>query len=206
MKLFPIITRPICIAGFFIGTALAQPEYSLNEVNARIDAIVARNGHLKETALALSARKDDADFQALRAQCQVHWARIFQNFDEIHHGVIGQELVVETLTELSASDFMSAFETLVTKLEAGNLDKQIIESAMGFFMGRLRGFFRDNYQHPRVIAALNKVKVKMIDDENIINRIDKILSGEAKRNLDIYREAHEGVLGEDIPKIILSNE
>jgi hypothetical protein len=188
---------------FSLGFAHAEPEFSINEVNVKIDALVQERVHLTTTPLSVGERSIHEDFVALKAFCEDHWVQMIQNLDQVNHGNIGKGLVIEALQVLDATDFMTAFEALVAKLEAGTLDSDLVTTAMSFNMLKMRGFFPDNYQHPRVVAALNKIKAKAANDQKLVERIDRILSGEAKAMLDETREAYEGMPEGDIPIILI---
>lgn len=186
-----------------IGSLSAQQNYNMNTINQLVEDLKAEELHVIETALDVVARQESQEFQQLETECKTNWNSIIDNFEAIEGGEEAKKLVVSAFQVLDAEDYMTAIEKMVTRFEAGTIQKSIMLEMLRP-TGRMQAFLVDNYDHPRVVAALNKIKVKASDDADLIAEIDAILNGEAKLALDKFRDAHEDTSEGDIPKVLLT--
>lgn len=185
----------------FQGDANAA-EYDMNDVNQKIKAITDKKLHLLEvSALDEHALFESSEFIALQAKCSADWIQIISNIDKIDGGDSAKKLAIFGLSQLSAQDYMTAIETFVTKYESGSISEILLEIVVSP-TGRMSNFLTDNFNHPRVIAVLNRIKVK---STNLTLRIDlnDILSGADKTMRDDFREAHAGLAEGNSPIVIL---
>lgn len=177
-------------------------EYDMTEVNQKIKAITDKKLHLLEvSALDEQALFSSQEFLNLQVKCCTDWTHIVSSLDKIDGGDQAIKLAIYGLGQLPVQDYMSAIETLVTKYEANSISEEILQVAM-FPMGRMSYFLTDNFNHTRVVAVLNRVKVKSTT-LSLKNRMTKILSGVAKQSRDNFREAHAGFAEGNTPIVIL---
>ncbi len=176
-------------------------EYDMTEVNQKIKAITDRRLHLIQTAIDEGNLLQSQEMLNLQGKCSVDWVQIISNLDEIDGGDESKKLAIYGLGQLPAQDYMTAIETLITKYETNLISEKILQVAL-FPMGRMGYFVTDNFNHPRVVAALNRVKVKSTTLP-LKDRMTKILSGIAKERRDDFREAHAGFAEGNTPIVIL---
>lgn len=173
----------------------------MTEVNQKIKAITDRRLHLIQTAIDEGNLLQSQEMLNLQGKCSVDWVQIISNLDEIDGGDESKKLAIYGLGQLPAQDYMTAIETLITKYETNLISEKILQVAL-FPMGRMGYFVTDNFNHPRVVAALNRVKVKSTTLP-LKDRMTKILSGIAKERRDDFREAHAGFAEGNTPIVIL---
>ncbi|MEN8795753.1 MAG: hypothetical protein ABF328_03495 [Akkermansiaceae bacterium] len=194
----------IAVATIFTNSLFAQQNYDMNTINQLVQDLKAEQLHVVETALDVAARKESQKFLELENKCKTDWDDIIDNFEAIEGGEEAQRLVVSALQALDAGDYMSAIEKLVTRFEAGTVDKAIMHEVLNP-EGRMRAFLADNHAHARVTAALNKIKIKVGDDADMKTQIDDLLSGETKIGFDEIREDFAGTGYGNIPTITLAD-
>jgi len=192
----------IIIISFLLAVTMnAEESFDIGKVNIRIEALVARKAHLTNSAIDVDARNANPDFVAIKDLMRNSWLQVFDKWDLIAHDTDGKSLVIEALQILESQDYMSALEALVAKYESGSIsEKQLITVLAP--MGRMANFLTDNFNHPRVVLVLNRVKVKS-NTLSLKDRVDKILSGAAKERRDNFREAHAGLPEGNTPIVIL---
>jgi len=201
MKVMIQRTGILIAATFFTSAPLAKA-YDMTNVNQRVSAVLGKKLHEIDSALRVYHLSQDADFVALENICKTDWDEVIDNLNLVDGNDEGRLLVIWALQALDADDYMTALEMLVAKYETDTLDKALIIEAV-HPEGRMRGFLADNYQHSRVIAALNDVKTKAAGDTEFISEIDDILGGQAKTGLDDFRGAHPDTSEGNIPVITL---
>jgi hypothetical protein len=185
----------------FQGDANAA-EYDMNDVNQKIKAITDKKLHLLEvSALDEHALFESSEFIALQAKCSADWIQIISNIDKIDGGDSAKKLAIFGLSQLSAQDYMTAVETFVTKYESGSISEILLEIVVSP-TGRMSNFLTDNFNHPRVIAVLNRIKVKSTN-LTLKSDLNDILSGADKTMRDDFREAHAGLAEGNSPIVIL---
>lgn len=193
----------VTIISISIGALFAQQNYDMNTVNQLVEDLKAGELHVVETALDVVARQESQEFQQLENECKTNWSSIIDNFEVIEGGEEAKKLVVSAFQALDAEDYMTTIEKMVTRFEAGTVNKSIILEMLRP-TGRMQAFLVDNHDHPRVVGALNKIKAETSDDADLIAEIDAILDGDAKLALDKFRDAHEDTSEGDIPKVLLT--
>lgn len=185
----------------FTATINAEEPFDIGKINIRIEALVARKAHLTNSAIDVSERNTNPDFVALKDLMRANWLQVFDKWDLIANDTDGRSLVIEALQNLESPDYMSALEALVAKYENGSISETLLKAVLAP-MGRMAHFLTDNYNHPRVIVVLNRVKVKSTN-LSLKDRMDKILNGTAKERRDNFREAHAGMPEGNTPIVIL---
>lgn len=165
-------------------------EYDMTEVNQKIKAITDKRLHLIETAIDEGNLLQSQEMLNLQGKCSVDWALIISNLDEIDGGDEAKKLAIYGLGQLPAQDYMTVIESLIIKYETNLISENILKVVL-FPMGRMGYFVTDNFNHPRIVSALNRVKVKSTTVA-LKDRMTKILSGVAKQRRDDFREAHAG--------------
>jgi hypothetical protein len=195
MKLLTII--------YFIFTATmnADEPFNIEQVNIRIEALVARKAHLTNSALSVEARNTNPDFIAIKNSMRTSWPQVFDKWDLIANGTDGKRLIIEALQILESADYMSALEALVARYENGSMSEELLKNVLSP-MGRMAHFLTDNYNHPRVVLVLNRIKVKSTNVA-LKNEIGDTLSGANKVMRDNFREAHAGMPEGNTPIVIL---
>jgi hypothetical protein len=195
-KIWTILLVKIC----FTGSGFSENEFNLNLVNQRIHNMIQLRLHFNVSVINVHNRNSHDEFIALTNICKDHWQAILENIDELEGEQNGKALVFEAMQFLPPESYMQAFEWMADKLVADEFSKDIISGIMNS-PGLMVHFFADNYEHPRVIAALQKIKSKSGNDNALISRINNVLSGNRKESVDHYREAHQDV--EEVPPVIL---
>jgi len=187
-----------------IGSARTQADevFDIDLLNQRIDALIDAKMHLADTDIGHHFRKQHPEFIALKDLLEANWQRSLEGMEEWSGGEGGERLVWAAMQELPPVAYMSAFEWMVNKLVAGEVDKSEVVAFMSG-SGSMDHFLSDNHQHARVIAALSKLKIKVADDAELTERIENILDGSNKRDLDGLREDHEHEWEANWPKFIL---
>lgn len=179
----------------------ANPNFNVSDVNVKIEALVASKAHITNSALDVEDRNSNPDFVAIKNMAVTSWSQMIDNMELLAQGNDGKGLMIEALQVLEPVDYMSAFEKLVTKFEAGTLTKEMMTSAV-LPNGRMTTFFAYNFQHPRVIASLGKIKNKLPQQDPLIEILNDLLSGERKAAYEAYRQAHVGT-SEPIKPILM---
>ena len=180
----------------------ANPDFNVSDVNVKIEALVASKAHITNSALDAEDRNSNPDFLAIKNMAVTSWSQMIDNMELLAQGNDGKGLMVEALQVLEPVDYMSAFERLVIKFEAGTLTKEIMTSAV-LPSGRMTTFFAYNFQHPRVIASLGKIKNKLPQQDPLIEILNDLLSGERKAAYEAYRQAHVGTSEPTKPILML---
>jgi hypothetical protein len=170
---------------------LANPNYNVADVNLKIEALVASKSHITNSALDVEDRNSNPDFLALKNLALTFWSQMVENIELLAQGNDGKGLMIEALQVLEPVDYMSAFEKLVLKFEADTLSKELISNAV-LPNGRMTTFFAYNFQHPRVISSLGKIKNKLPSQDPLIEILNDILSGQRRASYEAYKQAHEG--------------
>jgi hypothetical protein len=199
MKIPKIIFITLSVIIFF--QRVNGAEYDMNEVNQKIKAITDKRLHLIETAIDEGNLLQSQEMLNLQGKCSVDWVHIVSNLDKIDGGDEAKKLAIYGLGQLPAQDYMSAIEALLTKYEAGLLTEKLLEVVLSP-MGRMGYFLTDNFNHPRVITALNRIKLKSTNTA-LKNELNNILSGSDKLMRDNFREAHAGFAEGNTPIVIL---
>ena len=188
---------------FLLSAAInADPGFAVADVNVRIESLVASKAHLTNSALDVEGRNSNLDFIAIKNLAVTSWSPMIDQMDQLAQGGDGKRLVIQALQVLNAEDFMSAFEKLVAKFEADTLSKELMEDAL-YPDWRMKTFFAYNFQHPRVILALGKIKSKLPQNDPLVETINDLLSGERKASFESYRKAHEDTTEPPKPIIML---
>jgi hypothetical protein len=200
MKIIKTLLLTAAVAAF-LCQASAAGEYDMTDVNMQIKVITDKKLNVFISEIEVQNLLDSSEFQALRTKCNTDWAQILEHLDLVEGGDEAKKLIVAGLGDLSAQNYMTAVESIVTKYENGGTSDKVIESLL-YPLGRMRAFMRDNYQHPRVVAVLNKIKSKTTIAA-LKGDIDRLLDGTAKERLEDFRDAHDGMSEGDIPKVIL---
>jgi hypothetical protein len=197
------ITRTIFIALsiMMISQSASGAGYDMAEINQKIKAITDKRLHLIETAIDEGNLLQSQEMMNLQGRCTTDWMQIVANFEKIDGGDNAKKMAIIGLGQLSPQDYMTAIEALITKYEAGSLGETLIDSVL-FPMGRMGSFLTDNFNHPRVVAAINRVRTKS-DNQALDNRLSDILNGTDKRMRDDFREAHAGLPEGNTPVVIL---
>lgn len=176
-------------------------EYDMTEINQKIKAITDKRLHLIETAIDEGNLLKSQEMISLQGKCSVDWMQIISNLDKIDGGDEAKKLAIYGLGQLPAQDYMTAIESYITKYEDGSLAETLLEVVLSP-MGRMSHFVIDNFNHPRVIAALNRIKVKSTNVA-LKNELNNILNGSEKSMRDDFREAHAGFAEGNTPIVIL---
>ncbi|MBK1835459.1 hypothetical protein [Roseibacillus ishigakijimensis] len=200
-KILTLLVLLSALATYEIRAQGAQ--YDMTEINEKLELVTGKKLHLLDDPNAFSRLQRDPDFAFVENECKTDWDNIIDNFEAIEGGEETQRLVVSALQALDAGNYMSAIEKLVTRFEAGTVDKHIMHEVLNP-EGRMRAFLADNHAHARVTAALNKIKVK-VDDADMKTQIDDLLSGETKTGFDEIREDFAGTGYGNIPTIALAD-
>lgn len=177
--------------------------YDMTEINQKIKAITDKRLHLIETAIDEGNLLESQELQALQAKCSTDWNHIADNIELIDGGDENKKIVIYGLELISPESYIIVIESLVTKYENGKVTENLIQTVL-YPMGRMSAFVKDNFTHPRVIVALNRIKTRS-SNTNLKNGLDRILSGLAKTRLDEFRAAHQGMPEGNIPTILLPN-
>ncbi len=199
MKIPRTIFIALSIILFF--QKLHGAEYDMTEINQKIKAITEKRLHLIETAIDEGNLLQSQEMLNLQGKCSVDWAQIISNLDKIDGGDEAKKLAIYGLGQLLSQDYMTVIEDMIEKYEANSISEKILQVVM-FPMGRMGYFVTDNFNHARVVAALNRVKVKSTTI-SLKDRMTKILSGVAKQKRDDFREAHAGFAEGNTPIVIL---
>jgi hypothetical protein len=197
------ITRTIVIflSVILFSRRVNGVEYDMNEINQKIKAITDKRLHLIETAIDEGNLLQSQEMLDLQGKCSVDWVQIISNLDKIGGGDEAKKLAIYGLGQLSAQNYMTAIERLVTKYESGLLTEKLIEVVLSP-MGRMEHFVIDNFNHSRIIGIVNRIKVKSTNAA-LKNELNKILSGSDKSMRDSFREAHAGFAEGNTPIVIL---
>ncbi len=180
-----------------------EGQYNMTEINKKLEFVIGKKLHLVDDANAFPRMQRDSDFAFVEDKCKTDWNSIIESFEAIEGGDVAQRLVVSALQALDAGNYMTAIEKLVNRFEAGTVGKSIIFEILDP-PGRMQAFLADNHTNARVIAALNKMKVKIGEDLDMMGQINDLLSGEVKTGFDEIREDFAGTGYGDIPKILLA--
>lgn len=199
MKIKKTIFIALSIIMFFQSANGA--EYDMTEINQKIKAITDKRLHLIETAIDEENLLQSQEMLHLQGRCSTDWMQIVANLDQIDGGNESIKLVIFGFGQLSPQDYMAVIEAFVTKYENGSLGEKLLEAVLSP-MGRMGYFVTDNFNHPRVVAALNRIKVKSTNAA-FKNELDDILSGTDKTMRDNFREAHAGMPEGNTPIVIL---
>ena len=199
MRIPRIIFIALSVILFF--QRVSGAEYDMTEVNQKIKAITDKRLHLIETAIDEGNLMQSQEMLNLQGKCNVDWVQIISNLDQIDGGDEAKKLAVYGFGQLPAQDYMTVIETLITSYETNSISEKLLQVVL-FPMGRMGYFVTDNFNHPRVVAALNRVKVKSTT-LSLKDRMTKILSGIAKARRDDFREAHAGFAEGNTPIVIL---
>lgn len=200
-----ILTLLVLLSALATHEIKAQgAQYDMAEINEKLTLVIEKKLHIYEDAGGFPRMQRDPDFAFVENKCKTDWDDIIDNFEAIEGGEEAQRLVVSALQALDAGDYMSAIEKLVTRFEAGTVDKPIMHEVLNP-EGRMRAFLADNHAHARVTAALNKIRVKVGDDADMKTQIDDLLSGETKTGFDEIREDFAGTGYGNIPMIALAD-
>lgn len=178
-------------------------EYNMIEVNQKIKAITDKRLHLVETALDEGNLFQSQELLNLQGKCSTDWMQIITNLEKIDGGDDAKKLAIYGLGQLSAQDYMTSIESLVTKYENEEVSENIVKTIL-YPMGRMGAFIKDNFSHARVIAVLNRIKAKSTNAAFKVE-LDNVLSGSAKSRLDNFRDAHQGMAEGNIPIVLLAN-
>lgn len=176
-------------------------EYDMTEINQKIKAVTDKRLHLIETAIDEGNLWQSQEMLNLQGKCATDWMQIVANLDLISGGDESKKLAIYGLSQLSPQNYMTVIEAFVTKYENGTLTEKLLEVVLSP-LGRMGYFVTDNFNHPRVIAALNRIKVKSTNAA-LKNELDTILSGADKTIRDNFREAHTGFAEGNTPIVIL---
>lgn len=189
----------------FLTTSLLQciqaANYDMQEVNQKIKAITDKRLHLIETAIDEGNLWQSQEMLNLQGKCTTDWMQIVANLDLIDGGDESKKLAIFGLSQLSPQNYMTVIETFVTKYENGTLTEKILGVVLSP-LGRMGHFVTDNFNHPRIITALNKIKVKSTNAA-FKKELGDILSGADKTIRDNFREAHAGFAEGNTPIVIL---
>jgi hypothetical protein len=177
--------------------------FDMTEINQKIKVITDKRLHLIETAIDEGNLLQSQELQALQAKCSADWLKIAENIELVDGGDENKKIVIYGLELISPQNYATVIETLVTKYENGKVTEDLIQTVL-YPMGRMSAFVKDNFGHPRVIVALNRIKTKS-SNANLKNGLDRILSGLVKTRLDEFRAAHQGMPEGNIPTILLPN-
>lgn len=199
-KIIPLIAAFVVIK--FIAVAKADDKFSLTSVNTKIDQLIAGKLHITNSSLDDQARQENRVFKELIGLTKDSWQEILEDFDNLSGGKDGKKLLFESMHFLTPVEYMSVFDWMVDKFEAGQFEKADITGFMDS-SGPMIHFFSDNYQHVRVNTALNKLKSKVMNDADLTQAINDILDGSNKQSLDELREDHEYEWEANWPKYIL---
>lgn len=173
----------------------------MTEINQKIKAITEKRLHLIETAIDEGNLLQSQEMLNLQGKCSLDWAQIISNLDKIDGGDEAKKLAIYGLGKLPSQDYMTVIENIITKYEANSVSEKILQVVM-FPMGRMGYFVTDNFNHARMVSALNRVSVKSTT-VSLKDRMTKILSGVAKQKRDEFREAHAGFAEGNTPIVIL---
>jgi len=189
---------------FFACCQTSQAQgYDMTDVNSKIAAIVDANLHNIESSIEVGTLLKSTEFTALKTKCTADWNQIFDNFNLIENGDTGKKLIMWAMSDLSSTNYMTLIESATNKYTNDTLSENLLQSLL-FPEGRMQAFIVDNYQHARVISALNSIATKS-ENANFDQWITNILSGQQKTELDNFRDAHVGLAMGNIPSINLSN-
>jgi hypothetical protein len=176
-------------------------EYDATEINQKIKAITDKRLHLIETSIDEGNLWQSQEMLNLQEKCSTDWMHIIENLGKIEGGDNAKKLAIFGLSNLSAQNYMTTIELLITKYEADAISETLIDAAL-FPMGRMGYFLTDNFNHPRVVAAINRVKTKSANSA-LNNRLNDILTGADKTMRDNFRAAHAGMPEGNTPIVIL---
>lgn len=188
---------------FSFETINAQQNFDMSAINQLVQNLMSQKLHIVESSLDVEAREESQEFQQLENKCKTDWSNIIDNFESIEGGDAARRLVVTAFQALEAKDYMTAIEKVVTRFEAGTVQKSIMLEMIRP-AGRMQAFLADNHAHPRVISALNRINAKVSDDADLVAGIHAILNGGKKLALDKFRDAHQDTSEGDIPKVLLA--
>ncbi len=198
-----LTTSLVILSALAIQETKAQEEqYSMSEINNRLELVNAKKLHLRDDPNAFSILQEDQDFAAIESKCKTEWSNIIDNFDAIKGGEAAQKLVVSAFQSLDVRDYMSSIEKLVARFESGTVTKLVILEIL-YPKGRMRAFLADNYANARVAAVLNRIKSKVVGDTELISQIEDIMSGQRKLEFAKFRDAHQDTSEGNIPILML---
>ena len=186
----------------FLGSVKAQQPYDMAPVNALITNLVNLGLDEVDNTFEENQRDLSDEFILLQNKCNTDWASIIDNFELIQGGDSERKMVISALQVLGASNYITAIDKFVARFEAGTLDKKFILELLSP-RGRMEAFLADNHHHTRVITALNKIKVKVADDADLVETINETLNGDAEEEIDLFRLAHTGLPEGNIPEILI---
>lgn len=144
-----------------------------------------------------------ADFLALKNLVVANWNETIDNWEILTGSKeAGGEFIFLALEELPTVNYIEMLEKIANLPSDSPIYKSTVPRIFAP-RARMQAFLADNYQHPRVIALLNKLKPQFPASTNIGKYIIKLLNGQAKQEIDDYRNAHVGLLGGSHPVILL---
>jgi|GEM_PF-5301710 len=176
-------------------------QYDMTLVNQKVQAVVDEGLHNINTAIDVKTLTESPEFIALKQKCLADWQEISGSVESIGNGDAGKRLVFLASSYLPAAEYMTFMEAIVGKHGADLVSDAAMKDLL-FNEGQMGAFVVDNFSHARVIAALNTIKNKTVDNA-FKQRIDGILDGSAKAALDEFRDGHEGLPEGNIPEVIL---
>ena len=185
-----------------VCTNLNAQDFSVNQINQHIQSITSQKLHEINSELDAQNFAESADFTQLEAMMRDHWPEILANFELVEGGNDGKIIIVAAFQALDAPDYMSALETLASKLSQGQIEKIVMLAAI-FPSGRMQAFLADNYQHQRVQAFLADLKPRFAGDAETQAAITSLEDGTAKTEIDHFREGHQNLPEGDIPVVML---
>lgn len=186
-----------------LSQAQAQTALNTSEAIRLVSDLLKANPAGIDTAADRKFIVVSADFLALKNLVLGNWSSTIDNWDQITaDNVIGGQFLFLIFEELPAVDFIALLEKIA---ELPSDSKTFKSAAPRIFdgWGKMRGFLADNYQHPRVVALLNKLKPHFESTTSTGNNITRLLSGQAKADIDNFREAHVGLPEGNIPTVLL---
>lgn len=178
-------------------------QYDASQIDQMLDA-VKKNKYYRQLDTdpgAMGLLLKSQEFEALQTRCREDWKEVIESLEVIEEDD-RRKVLFWAMGQLTATDYMTLLETLTTKFEAGGVSEDVFKNAL-FAHGRMTAFAVDNYDHPRMAAVLDRVRITTSDNA-LKQRIARIRSGESKKVLDEYREAHQGLPEGDIPVVLLA--
>ena len=191
---------------FSAQTLVVASEYDMTNINEKVAPLAAKQATIPKHLRMVDDTTDlyvTPEFQALRAKCTTDWEQIVANIEKFQGGDETRIIIIHAFENITPQSYIIAIENLVTKYENGSASEELIDAIL-YPIGRMRGFAKDNFNHPRIIAAINRIKA-ISNNVTFKSQLDRILTGAAKASLDNFREAHQGMPEGDIPVILLTN-
>jgi hypothetical protein len=132
------------------------------------------------------------EFRALQDALKNDWPVAIANLDEVAKDDLAKTIVLCSSWYLSEDDFAILLGEVASRVEMGNLNRDVFRWCQWPFESPLDGFLIRNYSNTDVRNIIIRSRTIFKDQPDSVATYDRILSGEALRELKRFEAAIGG--------------